>query len=853
MKKLLRLFTILIATLSSLFTPCSTKNVQQTPGVNFKSTRKFDIVKQIYYLSSYSLDWFSVADQINGFLNGLDVEAKVDYNFLDAHNNLLKDPVIKSRQITAIQDSTQFKHYDLIVVADDEALQFLNEAYLLIPAFENVPVLFHGINYNYNAKRALENDNYYYINGITEAENFEELLRTASDLIPNAKKVNLIYENTYIGSEEVGRFKTDYNKLVKEGYGNFKHMEEPNYIIANSLSRIQLADVINYLPRNEINIFTFLSTDVYNNPYDYRDIVKLFLNNSYAPIFTMNDFGIGKCFVGGSVYSHYLGGQKVGEWANEILVRGVDYFRSAHPATEIGIYVPQDELLQIKYDGVLLNKYDLDYTRIPRTSRTVILNEQEVLSFFSQYRDIIIPSIIGLSLLFAAGIWILWLYGKEREKNKIIVTERRKLEYLASHDFLTGLRSRQHFSTDLNNEFEKQEPFFLIAMDIDGFKYINDTYGHLVGDKVLVRCSKYFKEICRDKNYYVYRVGGDEFIFLLKTNQKQDVIDFINLIKEDSISNFSYKDHEVELTYSMGVAQYPYDGTNEVDLVGSADSALYYIKENGKNNYAFYDRSSHDSLAEIGAIERELRDALNNDGLTLEYQPQVDIDTGEVLAYEAFVRFKSKKFSTKNVISFAEKNGFIIDIGKFVLKEAAYFLERMRKRFGYMKPVSVNFSFSQLKDKDFLEEYKNMMFEMDIPLNLIMFEVSEHGLRTLPDSYDYFMDFVEKNEMNVILDRFGSSLSSINLLQSDRLTTVKFDINIIKTLIDKPVSPESFNAIVKFLHTFNVDVCAVGVERDEQVKKLREAGCDSIQGFLVQKPQSEEMVFKNIKKVYKLK
>ena len=181
---------------------------------------------------------------------GLTTEAKIDYYFLDAHNKDMSD--ITNKEITKddIIATTKDSSYDLIIASDDEAVQYLNYVYPLVPAFEGAPILFHGVDYSYTASKAIQNDAFQYINGIMEAVDFESLLRTANALIPEAKRVNFIYENTYVGAEQKGIFMTSYKNLVNEKYGSFRTMEAPNYINATEYTRGEFANIIKGLKPN---------------------------------------------------------------------------------------------------------------------------------------------------------------------------------------------------------------------------------------------------------------------------------------------------------------------------------------------------------------------------------------------------------------------------------------------------------------------------------------------------------------------------------------------------------------------------------------------------------------------------
>nr|WP_312578185.1 ABC transporter substrate binding protein [Sedimentibacter sp.] len=418
-----------------------------------------------------------------------------------------------------------------------------------------------------------------------------------------------------------------------------------------------------------------------------------------------------------------------------------------------------------------------------------------------------------------------------------------KIEYLAHHDYLTNLPNRIQFSNRLKEELQNKKSGAVLLLDIDNFKGINDTLGHAYGDEVLKEISLRLKSIVNDC-LFVSRFGGDEFLILISDIYEiSDINKYVNQIVD--LFNDSFKIDSIEnyIQFSIGITRFPNDGDNIHQLIANADTAMYKAKNSGKNISKIFSNDMKDELTSKAEIEYILRDALKNNGFTLLYQPQVDVETSRVIGFEALIRLKNYEIYPSTFINIAEENGLILDIGRWVTKEAVEQLAIWRNKGLELKPISINFSSKQLRDTGYIEFLSETLSNNDIGAKYIEIEITESILFEKTEKSLEFLNELKDMGVKISLDDFGTGFSSLSYLTYIPVNKIKLD----KSLCDKFLELNNVNVIdniISLAHSLNLEVTAEGIERPEQYKRLRTIGCNYIQGYLFSKPVCVEVIEK---------
>jgi diguanylate cyclase (GGDEF)-like protein len=409
------------------------------------------------------------------------------------------------------------------------------------------------------------------------------------------------------------------------------------------------------------------------------------------------------------------------------------------------------------------------------------------------------------------------------------------IEHLANHDYLTRLPNRMYFMEKLNHEMKHEKPGAIFLLDIDNFKGVNDTLGHIYGDKLLEGIAHRLTDISNEK-VFISRFGGDEFLILISNEARKEVIEkYVTQVMQLFNDPFLLDYKEYYIQFSIGVSTYPHD-TKDIDqLLMNVDTAMYQVKRNGKNNYMFYCSTMLDELKDKAEIEGILRSALKNDGFHLVYQPQVDVKTGDIVSFEALLRLKEHKIPPNKFIAIAEENGMIKDIGRWVAKEAVEQVARWKGKGFLLKPVAINFSSKQIRDEEFCDYLDKLLAVNHVDPKYIEIEITESILLEKTDNTIIFLNKLKNKGIKIALDDFGTGFSSLNYLTYIPVDKIKLD----KSLCEKFLELDNIkvmDSIIALVHSLHIKITAEGIEELDQFKRLKLGGCDYIQGYLFSKP-----------------
>jgi diguanylate cyclase (GGDEF)-like protein len=424
-----------------------------------------------------------------------------------------------------------------------------------------------------------------------------------------------------------------------------------------------------------------------------------------------------------------------------------------------------------------------------------------------------------------------------------------RIEYLASHDSLTGLPNREMFNQLLYSAIQtaqsRQLQFAMLFIDLDRFKIINDSLGHEAGDDLLVEMADRLRQNLRSSDI-VARLGGDEFVVILEhSSQRSDIEDIARKLLSAVSRPIRLSGHECHATASIGIAMYPAHGTDVHSLTKSADTAMYLAKEDGKNNFRFFTKEVKVQSIERLTLENCLRHALERGEFSLHYQPKVDLASGQITGVEALLRWTHPEYGLLppgQFIPLAEETGLIVPIGRWALKEAC--AQNMAWQRRGLRPVSmaVNLSPRQFIDENLLQDIDEALAASGMSPALLQIEVTESMMMRNVSRAIKVLDAIQSRGIRIAIDDFGTGYSSMSLMKQFPIDTIKIDRSFVRDLPDDAEDQAIAQAIISMGRALGMTIVAEGVETVEQQTFLRAHGCDEMQGFLFSRPLPPEQL-----------
>lgn len=426
-----------------------------------------------------------------------------------------------------------------------------------------------------------------------------------------------------------------------------------------------------------------------------------------------------------------------------------------------------------------------------------------------------------------------------------------ELNRLAYYDMLTGLPNRLLFNDRLHQaavDAKRRGRFVaLILLDIDRFKVVNDTMGHVAGDLLLQEMAERLKHSVREGDT-IARLGGDEFALIFAdVAEVRDVAQLAqNLLNRLSVP-MDIDGREVFSSASIGITLYPTDTEDVESMVKFADSAMYHAKEQGRNNYQFYSQEMTATAQERLRMESNLRRALDRDELFLHYQPQIDITSGRILGFEALLRWRDNNgdfISPTQFIPLAEDTGLIVPIGEWVLQHACKQLKAWHTA-GYPHlTMSVNVASRQFRDIHFGHTVRQAIEKLQIPAHRLELEITESVLMENSEMIMRMLNDLKQAGVSLAIDDFGTGYSSLSYLKRFPIDRVKIDQSFVRDLSIDADDIAIVKAIIAMAKTLRLSVIAEGVETEQQLELLRNEGCYEYQGYLFARPMDADSITK---------
>ena len=435
------------------------------------------------------------------------------------------------------------------------------------------------------------------------------------------------------------------------------------------------------------------------------------------------------------------------------------------------------------------------------------------------------------------------------------ISERRRAEqrirYLARIDALTKVPNRMQFQHLLQRAIARARrsntPLCLLYIDVDHFKDINDTFGHLAGDATLETVAERLTAALPEGSV-IGRLAGDEFAVVVPNlgATGKDPAASSELARNllDRLADpFFVQGHEVFMTASMGVAFYPKDAPNVIDLIRNADAALYSAKKAGGNLFKYYKPAMNEAAVERLMTKSRLKRAFERDELLVHYQPKYNIETGEVFGAEALVRWELPDrgmILPSDFIPIAEETNLIIEIGEWVLDKVCEDFRLWQRSTGSPGRVSVNLSLKQLRQRNFIERIGSILRGHELSPTSLELEITETTLMEDAERTIKLLDQLYGLGLHLAIDDFGTGYSSLSALQQFPISTLKIDKSFVSEVATNPDDATLVGTIVQMGRNLNMDVVAEGVENEQQLAVLQRLGCTYVQGLLFGDPMSAE-------------
>lgn len=438
------------------------------------------------------------------------------------------------------------------------------------------------------------------------------------------------------------------------------------------------------------------------------------------------------------------------------------------------------------------------------------------------------------------------LQSELMEQYNKLKDSQRELHELAYRDTLSNLPNKLSLIEELKafTQNHGDRELALLFLDIDNFKYINDTMGHNFGDELLIHVGERLLLLSNDKDKH-FRFGGDEYAIILNHIQEAEVMDYAGRLVQGLKEPFVLGGTQVYITASIGIAQYPHHAQNAEELLKNADVAMYKAKELRHGAFVLYDSMMQQPLYERVKIEKYLRTAIINNELYLHYQPIIDLKTGDVWGFEALIRWNNPVLGFVSPLSFiqiAEDCRLILPIGEWVLITACHFMKYMHRQGFVDYHISVNISVVQLMHEGFTDMVLDVLEETGLDPSFLEIEVTESVVMESFEATVAKLEFLKSKGIQIALDDFGTGYSSLSYLKQLPVHTLKIDKSFVDGITDAPDHLSLVDSIVSIGHDLGMKVTAEGVESADQVAFLQKYKCDKVQGYYFNAPMAEDKV-----------
>ncbi|QEQ96844.1 EAL and GGDEF domain-containing protein [Neptunomonas concharum] len=428
----------------------------------------------------------------------------------------------------------------------------------------------------------------------------------------------------------------------------------------------------------------------------------------------------------------------------------------------------------------------------------------------------------------------------------------RKIQELAYFDSLTGLPNRLNMLQTLTEKLvhiDKKNQIVIILIDIDRFKTINDSLGHLIGDELLIMAAKRIKTVIRTSDF-VCRMGGDEFIAIIDHVNDQQTFETTNRILQSLRIPYHIHGKRIMITASLGISRSPNDGLTVEELLKQADSAMYHAKENGRNRAQFFDNEISKNNLFYLKIENGLHEAVTGGQIYIQYQPQFNYQTRTVIGIEALMRWKHPEegiLKPSVFIPIAEETGLITSLGYFLLDIVCKQIAEWQKHITNLPTIAINLSPKQFLEPSLVKHVQQLIEHYEIKPNALEFEITESAFMQETETTLANINGLANLGCRISIDDFGTGYSNLSYLKRFPIHMIKIDKSFIDDIRHDNDDKAIVDAVIRLAEALNITCLAEGVETKEQLEILKGMGCENIQGFLFSKPLHPRLITELIK------
>lgn len=418
-----------------------------------------------------------------------------------------------------------------------------------------------------------------------------------------------------------------------------------------------------------------------------------------------------------------------------------------------------------------------------------------------------------------------------------------KMSHLAQHDFLTDLPNRLLLNDRLTQAISlahrSRKRLAVLFLDVDRFKYINDSLGHLIGDKLLQSVARRLTNCVRESDT-VSRQGGDEFVVVLSDVEHSRALGYsAGKILAAQAEKHCIDEHNLNITLSIGISIFPDDGEDAETLIKNADAAMYHAKERGRNNYQFFKQDMNDRAVERQTLEGNLREAVARQEFVLHYQPKVNFETGAITGAEALIRWQHPLrglLPPKQFVTIAEDSGLIVPIGQWALREACRQAQAWQNNGLRPIPVAVNISAVEFRSEHFLADIRVILSDTGLDPGYLEIELTESVLLQDVESTMAVLHALKVLGVQLAIDDFGTGYSSLSYLRQFPIDTLKIDQSFVRDIAADTDNVAIVSAVISMGNSLKLRVSAEGVETREQLAFLQAEHCSEGQGFYFSPP-----------------
>lgn len=767
--------------------------------------------KKVLFLSSYDPTAVNYEDQINGMLSSGDASG-LEFDIVNM--DFFKHHTLRDYQFFAshVKNLLAEESYSGVLVADDEALGFVMDH--REDLFSDLPVVFYGVEDVEEGKEAAACDNF---TGYLEDTNVPETLALALSLFPDTKEVLAICDGSKTGQAE------------GEAFLNLS--DDPRYADlslevcrSNHYSAAQLKEKVASLPEDALILLLTCHSDRSGTYYTSAEMTKLVSQAASVPVFRNSKGGYNNGAVAGKASSFGVVAAAAVTTMHEVLDGSLNL-------SNVGLReTPGTPETIASYGG--LKRFGLRVRDLP--AGTILVGAPVTL--LSRYGGILPPAILILGGLLLIIVGSQLEVRRRRRAEEALRKSAEELRIAGEHDRLTGALTRQEALSRLRKEAAAKQSYALVLSDMDGFKEINETYGHGEGDRLLREIAGELAPIAARYGGELARYGGDEFLIWIAGYQIREEDPLLADVNEVFQTVRKSGMNRGRLFASVGAANAE-RGEAAEDVILCAEAAVARVKGGGKNGCLLFTKKMRQEELEAEHARARVLSAIQHDGFYMVYQPQVDTKTGKLVGFEALVRMQDGAMGPDVFIPIAEKNGWIRTIGRMTTEMTIRQIRAWRDAGLTPPPVSINYSAGQLGDTEYETCLQELLARYAVPASAVHLEITESLFIQNWEEASAFFARIRGLHISLLMDDFGTGYSSLSYLARIPVDVVKIDRSLLTTY--GTAQGESFlRDIIDLIHDVGKTALCEGVETKDQYELLEALSCDRIQGYYFGRPGS---------------